>query len=192
MRDVLNQMFDNILEGVPEYLRRDVRSSAFIAGGAIASLATNTRVRDVDVFFTDKSVYLELRAALKGRHGYTEGPNSFKVDINDISANFIGRISGRPDEVVNTFDFLHTHSYYIPATQELYIHPASYRTELIYNANQALSPAVSMRRVFRFLNRGYTIAMSEVNKIIEDIAALDKTDEATMRYNFIGVGHGFY
>lgn len=198
MRETLNQYVTTFLDSIGQddrraaELRDEVRQTMFIAGGAIASLAHGQPPKDIDVFFTSEDVYKRFKTwAADHRSDYYEGPNSFRYESDQTIFNCVGRITGSPAEVVGTFDFLHTQSFYYPVEQQLKVHPAALKKELIYNEHQALSPAVSMRRVFRFLNRGYTISTAEVNKIIDDIAGLDTDNPEVIKYNWLGGGSGY-
>jgi len=52
----LKKLYSAWLKSLPKTLKKDVKSSTFVSGGAIVSLLTDDVVHDLDVYLTDKRV----------------------------------------------------------------------------------------------------------------------------------------
>jgi len=148
-------LWQRILSCFPNELRLFIHNRAFLAGGWAASLAHNLPPKDYDIFFRtkkDSNTFLEKI----GQNYLKKSRWAITIEKNGMKINCVTPVTGSPDQVRESFDFFHTHASYDPLRDVLHRHSAVWGKELLFN-EFARTPASSLNRVFKFLNRGYTI-----------------------------------
>lgn len=159
------------------YLKEKIPSAhyddMFLSGGAIASLIQNGQPKDWDVYFTNpltQKVVIDLfstdyllsddiaivdekyREMTKGDgRCITENAMTLKNGIQLITKH-----NGTPDEIRETFDFVHCKPYYHFGQDQLFISKEQY--DLCHNKKLKVNNQknVTPWRISKFEKRGYT------------------------------------
>ncbi len=133
-----------------------VLNKMFIAGGALRSLATQTKIADYDVFVQDDETIQEVIDALVYRSTLYQSKNSIGIITSTGKhLQFIVCASGSPESVIGEFDFTCNQNYYEFGTKDLKIHPDAYGTQLRVNPD-ARNAMGTFLRIGKFLAKGYT------------------------------------
>jgi hypothetical protein len=140
----------------------------FLTGGAVASLLQGTQPKDWDFYFEDFDTMYQFKNHLESykdsiadvdpRYG-SFGTNGKMVTANAITMNndysFITMVSGEPEQIKKTFDYVHCKPHYHLRDGNLYISrqqfDAAVNKKLIVNNPNAIKPY----RTEKFLQRGY-------------------------------------
>lgn len=136
----------------PKKIRRFLNENAFLAGGWAASFNTGERPKDYDVFFRTPEASKRFLDLIGDKYDRKTLWATSKRFVNVITA-----ITGEPEAVISVFDFKHTQNFYDPRRKLLVVSKESFEKEMVFNPN-ARTPASSLSRVYRFLQRGYTIS----------------------------------
>lgn len=99
------------------------------------------------------------------------------------------RFYGSPDQIHNSFDFVHAKSYYDYVERNLVI-PAEAMESLLCRAlsyKGSLYPICSIFRAKKFIERGWRISAGDLLKIMWQISELDLTDAAVLEEQLTGV-----
>lgn len=99
------------------------------------------------------------------------------------------RFCGSPDEIHNSFDFVHAKSYYDYVERNLVI-PAEAMESLLCRTlsyKGSLYPICSIFRAKKFIERGWRISAGDLLKIMWQISELDLTDSAALEEQLTGV-----
>ena len=145
------------------------KEKVFISGGCIASLLQGDEPKDWDFYFKDETTMNTVKNICEknplfvmdisekyreviGRNGKLITENAVTLTNN---VQFILKHYGTPQEVRNTFDFVHCMPYYDVETDQLFISKMQYdacvsKTLCINNRN-SVTPA----RIHKFEERGY-------------------------------------
>ena len=168
-------------EGVLQILKD---AEAIIAGGAITSLFTNKDVNDIDVYFRSEEQLFRTVAAIYGRDDYTDYAelDQFEMVYNGRSQRTLMFQNEEQDvqfmtfkwfdsveDVFNTFDFTCCMAAYDCSTGEFVFHPEfmqhNSQRYLKFNPGTAY-PIMSLLRVDKYRDKGYTISKTEMLRII--------------------------
>lgn len=146
-------------------------NNIILTGGAIASLIQNEIPKDWDFYFTDWQAmrsfqehldtdYLkESIADVDEKYKEVVGKDGKMITANAVTMNsgasFITKIWGSPDDIRQSFDYVHCTPYYSLAVDKLYISKEQFdacsNKRLIVNNKESLKPY----RLDKFLRRGY-------------------------------------
>jgi hypothetical protein len=143
----------------------------FLSGGAIASLIQGEQPKDWDFYFED-GVYMtamknhltnsarEHIADVDQKYLEVLGDNgkmitAFAVTMKDTSS-FITMISGSPEQIKASFDYVHCTPHYSLLDKKLYISPVQYAAakNKVLTVNNA--GMIKPYRESKFRERGYT------------------------------------
>lgn len=144
--------------------------SLYLTGGAIASLLQNEEPKDLDFYCTNFNDMFKMKNHLKttGRehikkidekYAETFGQDGLMITANAITMehdfSFITMLTGTPDEVRKTFDYVHCMPYYSLADDKLYISYAQY--DVCVNKKLIINNMYSYKRhrQEKFIDRGY-------------------------------------
>ena len=112
-------------------------------------------------------------------------PNA--VTLNN-KIQLVTRFSGKPEEIISNFDFVHTNLYYDFYQNELVLNTESLQSiltkELIYNGSKF--PLCSLFRLNKFLSKGWTISNTELLKISLQIHQLNLLDKSVLKEQLLG------
>lgn len=182
--------YDNEVKKVKSLVDSDVWDmlkayNVFIAGGAITSMFTSREVNDIDVYFRNKSDFVNFIV------------EAFNGDFNLVCKNMtsksvlfidkhteakvqciIYRFFETVEEIFNDFDFTCCMGALDTSTEEIVLHPDF----LKHNAQRYISfnsgtayPIVSLMRVQKYVEKGYTISRPQMLRIIMRCMELDIT-----------------
>jgi len=171
----LSKIEENGYVAITNELQNDYLSESFIAGGAIASLLNNTELNDYDMYFKTKNYGQTVANLISFYMSDTIEVKTKKALLLKDRTQIIYLLHGWPHEIVKTFDFLHCQAYWIwQDPSEIYATPevldAINNKTLIYKGSEY--PIIALKRVEKFLARGYTISQEEMEKIIDDVKKL--------------------
>jgi hypothetical protein len=171
----LMEQLSKTVDLLPTWIRSEALAKMYIAGGAIASLIRGEEPNDYDVFFRDESIMKRVTFMFQdeddtlGRHVEITTGNAIKL----MNGSHLVRCQwGEAENLVETFDFAHTHGYYsflgglvIPE----YTLTSCKDNILIYVGRH--NPVSSLERITKFVVRGWTVNRGEYAKILSRIVA---------------------
>lgn len=206
----LDYVYDRIVKAADnEQLQDLLLNHAYIVGGSIASILQQQEPRDYDIYFIDEASvkkFEKLKHNLYMKHKYkSKQADTYQLTLKGdkptkkVEIQFITKYSGLPLEVIKRFDFVHCMNYYIPKTKEHFLYSLNtvLTKELVFNKNAAY-PINALKRISKFLLRGYTIDDSEYMQIGMAISKLkldnDKvfTDQSNGMYVKLHKNHKKY
>jgi len=157
---------------------------AVIAGGAITSIFTNKDVNDIDVYFPSEEALFRVVAGFYAQSDYTkeEYLSTFQVLVSGQSQRTIMcnnhgqeiqlmtfKYFPEIQDIFNTFDFTACMGAYDCKSKEFVLH----EDFLQHNAQRYLKfntgtdyPIMSLMRVDKYRERGYTISKSEMLRVL--------------------------
>jgi len=184
------------------------RNEAIIAGGAITSIFTNREINDLDVYFRSQEKALACVRDMYGKSefdcpsfdlictNYTDKTILFtekgKNREDALKVQFIiFRYFTNPDDVFDSFDFTACMGAYDFRDGEFHFHKDFFKHNsqryLKYNTNTQY-PLLSVLRVNKYQEKGYSISKPEMLRVITNVMNLDISDWETAKEH-IG---GFY
>ena len=112
--------------------------------------------------------------------------SSNAITLSD-GIQIVVRFFGEPNQVHDTFDFVHTKAYYtkdgVVVPKEVY--EAVINKTLIYTGSKY--PVCSLFRLRKFIARGWTINAGQILKMAMQISELDLLDIDVLSENLVGV-----
>lgn len=154
-------------------------NKCWIAGGAVTSVFTNKPVNDLDIYFPSKEAFSNVMAEIfEDRDSYVGFRDAQICHITDKSILLrssdqdvqfiIFRFFDNVEEIFESFDFTVNMGAYSFADRNFYLHENFMRHNaqrmLKFNSNTAY-PLISMVRVDKYRERGYTTSKQEMLKI---------------------------
>lgn len=157
-----------------------------LAGGALTSLFTGKEVNDYDLYFTDEDSVGVLISEIYGHSAY-DYLQSYQVKLNfmtekslllksetDAKVQFIHyKMYKDAQDIFDSFDYTINMVAFDFAKEEFAFHPEFWHhlsnRSLHFNP-RTLFPVVSLMRVDKYKQRGYTISKSEMLRIAFTIA----------------------
>lgn len=158
----------------------------FIAGGAIRDSIIGEKYDDIDLF-GDKGLLEEQFKKLKDDNWElvydTQDLKTFKKE--GIKVQIISRNDTRYIEsCLNEFDFTVCQFAYSPDTEKLFCNPDSiihlYEKKLVLNPNGIPYPFDTLRRMQKYIKKGYTICnggLAELGKYIREMSDEDLSSQ---------------
>jgi hypothetical protein len=159
-----------------EYLKKIIPAihydDMFLSGGAIASLIQGVEPKDWDVYFTNTTAqhivtgifnmneWSDEVALIDEKYRQVTSTNDKCITENAMTLKnniqLITKHNGTPDEIRDTFDFVHCKPYYHFGQDLLFISKEQY--DLCYNKKLKINnmKAQTVWRQQKFENRGYT------------------------------------
>lgn len=156
------------LDGVYDELRSHMDMSdamdkafldkSYIAGGAIVSLVLDEEPKDYDFWFTDYSAFLDSILAMKLEPTRRSKYSTSYVLPSGKEIQLVKSRIGQPADVAGSFDFKHTHCYYMPSRNELvYDEEFIKKKQLVFVPGNLCHPVNTFQRALKFVRRGYTM-----------------------------------
>lgn len=203
------------MNNLKEYLKKDIKANLLkysvvkklkefngvIAGGAITSIFTSSKINDVDVYFKSKKDLEEANEYFKSKNyeilSSTDNAITYKVDSNFIRKPVIVQliiadelIKENPMDLINNFDFTINMASYDLAKEELIVKDDFFydniKRRLIFNED-TLYPIISMHRAIKYINRGYKLDGYEQVKIALAINNLHMKDYKDLKRQLQGI-----
>jgi len=199
IKSYLSYVFKHVVDGLDGELKDIVEKEGVIAGGAIRSLYTGANINDIDIylqnpesaltaqkqineclgkgfgFFTKLKVMRLLFPNQLQKHDdfLSENAWSFTNKKLDLRIQIIYKYTGKPQELVERFDYTNSQAVYIPQTDDLILTSQFKRDvfnkKLTFNEN-CHSPVYSLERMFKFIRGGYTIDRNNLLKLCKAAA----------------------
>lgn len=115
------------------------------------------------------------------------------VTLSD-KVQLIIRFYGTPEEIHETYDFVHCMSYYDHANKKLFLDPRAMEAiltkTLIYSGS--LYPLATLVRTRKFIQRGWSISAGQYLKMAMQISALNLSDIKVLEDQLVGVDMAYY
>lgn len=166
---------------------------AFVAGGAVTSAFSSSRINDFDVFFPS-GISLNQALRVAPRDDKTiETDSALSLISNGHRVQLIKVITGTPYQVIETFDFticqaafhLYDDGYLgFFFGKDFLQHLAQRR--LVFNV-AAEYPICSLYRVAKFIKRGFHFSGIDAIKLALKIQALEIDDYKVLRRHLMGI-----
>lgn len=171
----------------PENLKTDIpdiklQPDLFIAGGAIRDSILGIPYDDIDVFGPEES--LKKQQKILESRGYkivydTEKLATLKKD--KIKIQLISRKDTETIEsCLNQFDFTICQFAYDPTDNELYCNPDGlihlFEKRLVLNTEGFPFPLDTMRRLQKYIQKGYTICNGGIKELADAIRGMSDED----------------
>lgn len=161
---------------MPEVLRNS--KGTFIAGGAITSIFTNSEINDWDVYFSSEKAIADFVFDVldDGYHLILMSPKAFTFVKDDITIQIIHYKTFQSAwNIFEAFDFNINMGAYLPE-HDTFILDEKFLTglatrQLEFN-HKTDYPIISLQRVNKYKERGYTINNIDMTKIGIKIASL--------------------
>jgi hypothetical protein len=174
-RDYINTQFER--NKLYAYLGEELVSAlkhhkAIVAGGTITSLFCNREINDIDVYFKDEESALGFISEIwkNGRHVVSHTKKATQLMHGEVNVQIIHfQYFTKPEEIFNTFDFTSCMGCYDFSTEQFTLHPdfLKHNSQRILKFNSETAyPIVSLLRVQKYENKGYTISKPEFIRII--------------------------
>ena len=165
------------VEKINEVLKKykfELPKSSFIAGGFVRDILVGDKFNDIDVWFTDKD---SLTKAIKEEEwnnvNVVNTTNSyifnlfFARNLSYIEVQYIKK-TGSIEEILEGFDLTCCKVAYDPTEKKIV--KRCDETDLknkILKINNITTPASTIFRIFKFLEKGYSIENSEFEKVLK-------------------------
>jgi hypothetical protein len=176
--------YKNEFDFLCRLLSPELMKYSYVAGGALVSEIQGDAPRDIDIFFQGaRDVDDVVKALNNDRISMSLGHNDFKLTKTDKSyhlrikgmtvLNLVTAHYGNPPTIVNDFDFVHTQVYCNYLGSEIVFFKnwvEDYIKSKILKWNTDGSPATpqhAISRMIKFIDRGYTIDMQSLKKVLE-------------------------
>jgi hypothetical protein len=179
IKSLIGEDFYNVLKGV----------KAYVAGGALTSVFTNKEVNDIDVYFPNEEAFVNtLREIYKEEEdlipdNIVDFLGSFQVKVNHVSSRAVlctvdggqhvqliaHRFYEKPEDIFETFDFTINMAVFDLASETLLTHPdfLKHCSQRYLAVNPKTSyPLISVLRVNKYKDRGYTISKSQLLRLL--------------------------
>lgn len=173
----------------------------YIAGGCFKNIFNNERVKDVDIFFENKTDCLEAISYYKKE--MQKHPNDWRFVYENekvwsvysnkekVRLELIKSVFGKPKEVISNFDFTITKFAYYKnydnvdeenymAVFEVMLHEDFFEhlhTKRLVIDDEMIYPVSTFNRVLRYAKYGYQPCRETKIKIVTNLAMLDPKNQ---------------
>ena len=198
VRMTVTEMVDVVTATFGDSMKEVFQNDVFLAGGVFKSLVLDETPNDWDFYFKTKeglSRFLDFvsknnyfqptsltnRDKIKSSKISLITDNAITFKFPKATIQFIIFETGKPEEIISRFDFLHTQSYYDPATAKLEC-PTQHIVgkELAFNP-KAYTPLSAMKRMTKFIKQGWTISDEHVEALAQAIAGVNWKDPVEVK-----------
>ncbi|KAA9007745.1 hypothetical protein F4V43_02065 [Paenibacillus spiritus] len=181
INDISTRLFyakDELTNLLPQSLQYDFFLQSYISGGCIYSLYHEKEPKDYDFFVESEELAMKLREYFMNEASYKSEIRSGGLykDINmTITQNAIslGKYQiitqwiGKPEEVINQFDFKHNMTYWKNGNVACLSDWRFVRgNKIYYNEGRARDIVGTIVRLPRFVERGMSVSNKEVSKML--------------------------
>lgn len=148
------------------------KHKAFIAGGTITSLFCNREINDIDVYFRNEEAAINFVSEIWDDQKWVVSHTKKATQIlyDDVNVQIIHfQYFNTAEDIFNTFDFTVCMGCFDFSTEEFVLHPdfLKHNSQRILKFNSETAfPIVSLLRVQKYEDKGYTISKPEFIRII--------------------------
>ena len=194
INDKFKEVYSAIEKWLPEHLRVGFIEGTFIAGSSISSLFFDEEPNDYDIYCLDEGTASELSTHFKKKKAFmTDSAASLKIQGHPVQLIFKKGFIGKPEDVVDRFDFQHTMAYWSPSTRlkaEQDTLEAILTRELRYTGTDY--PLSALFRTRKFIKRGWSINAGEMLKACLDLRQHNLHDLQTLVEQLAGVDIAYF
>lgn len=168
-----NKLYNYLGEEIVEYLKK---YNTIVAGGSITSLMCNREINDIDVYFRSEKDLIDFIYEIWGSHNWVSALTkkatlmNFKVGFNEVNLQMIHfDYFDTVQDVFNTFDFTVCMGAFDFKTEEFVLHDdfLKHNSQRILKFNKGTAfPIVSLLRVQKYKDKGYTISKPEFLRVV--------------------------
>lgn len=151
---------------------KEANIKCWIAGGAIRDYFMGTKIKtDYDMFFPNQQEYEKAVVFFKAKNAVVkwESDNGCKVKYNNRTFDLVKHFFSDPQTTIDAFDF--TVCMFAVDTDKLYYGETSFidlaKRQLMIN--KILYPASTMKRAFKYYEKGFKMCVGEMAKMVEAI-----------------------
>jgi hypothetical protein len=153
--------------------------TCWVAGGSVRDYFLGLPVKtDIDIFFPDEENYEKAKNFLINNEAQTvfENNNGCKISYNKSTYDLVKKYFENPQSTIDAFDF--TVSQFAVDIKMVYHGESSFidlaRKQLIIN--KITYPASTIKRAFRYYEKGFRACSAEIRKMIESIKPTENTN----------------
>ena len=186
-----------------QYLLSDLRNlNAYLCGGAITSIFSNSRVNDLDFYLYSTSVeYFRLFKELMTKHHFkceVESDTAFtysrRVGRGKRVIQLVKAFQGSSEEIYETFDFTVCCGSYNFSDNQFELHerflPDIAARRLVY-LGVSRFPICAMYRTLKYTRKGYTLSGATVMHIALCISQLEIETYGDLKKHLAGIDTQF-
>jgi hypothetical protein len=167
---LLNKLiYDDLLELLKSY-------KALLAGGAITSIFSGSKINDFDLYFENEKMLTPVKNYLDNKNnGYKKVFSSSSASTYEAGGRFFQLVHKKelllstPEALFNKFDFTICMGSFKFSEGEFYLHQDFLydlaRKNLNFNKN-ALNPVASLWRLQKYIQRGYSISSQNMLNLL--------------------------
>lgn len=147
--------------------------NAIIAGGSIASIFSEQKIKDYDVYFRNKEDFQKMFNILSNKKDIrlvytTDCAETFKSENIIVQLIKIEKLMGEPEDIINKFDYsvcmgAYDFKFDSFTLNKNFLKDLAAR-RLIFNINSNY-PLASLYRMKKYINKGYNISGGEIIKL---------------------------
>ncbi len=181
--------FENAVEKFNKTILKDLYDSGikvWIAGGCLRDYFMGMPLKtDIDLFFPDEANFLLTKKFFKHGKAKTiwESDNGMKVKYNGHTYDLIKHYFSDPQSCINDFDF--TVCMLAVDKDKVYFGETTFidlsKRQLMIQ--KLLFPPSSLRRAFRYYQKGFAMCVGEMAKLVEAIQNMPKPEPNTENAN---------
>lgn len=180
-----------------------VNHKGFIAGGCFKNLFNGERIKDVDVFFRDRSEFFDGVDSLSRCEDFepfyiSQNVNAYRHKKSGVTVELVQSIFGTPEEIISQFDFTITKfAYYKEMVNEanpfeledetvesVWEYKAVYHPQFFEHLHlkrliiddKIPKPMSTFNRVLRYRKYGYTPCVETKQKLINELRRLPERE----------------
>lgn len=175
------------------FLNAALNHNAFVAGGAVRSLFASEATKDIDLFFQTKEDFEACSTSFgEGEESptFTTTDTAWTHNDGKMTYQLICCLFGKPEQVIQAFDFTCCMGAWIPRTNEFELDPLFLKhcsqRRLVFNPN-AKFPICSLWRAFKFIQRGWKMPAVESIKLALSIHHLNIADRKELKRQLLGI-----
>jgi hypothetical protein len=174
--------FDNAIERYNKIILSEMKEAnikCWLAGGAIRDYFMGVPIKtDYDMFFPNEDEFKKAEKFFKSNSAEVkwESDNGMKVLYNGKKYDLIKKYWSDPQATIEAFDF--TVSMFAVDSERVYHGETSFidlsKRQLMLN--KIPFPASTMSRAFRYYQKGFSMCMGEMKKLVEAIQDMPKPE----------------
>lgn len=195
----LEYFYMKIIKELPKELKF-IQDDIFIAGGSIVSLLQNSEIQDIDIYFKTEDIKNKFESLIKINKSFKKMINCYEIQFNSLGykIQFVTKITGNPEKVIESFDFLHCKTFYDPfynkiefgKNQGKYSPESCIQIKILVLTDHCLFPIKAMERMIKFIERGYKPEPNLFLNFALKINTLDFSSEEKLKEHLNGL-YGF-
>lgn len=168
----IKEHLNNVFQEIENYL--GFKPKCYFAGGCIASMVLDQEIKDYDVWFETLEDWMDVDIKCSSVDNRSKYATTVTLPSGKVIQFVCNRI-GKPNDIVPTFDFRHTHSYYLQDGTLNYDRDFIEARRLEF-AGRLDHPINTMERVLKFNKRGYYVPFETLQGLLALASSLGKDE----------------